>query len=140
MAAGADFRVEHNLNKTLSVPQIDKDHPAVIPATVSPAHQGDLRAGVRGVQVSAVMGPFLKRQKVGQSDLPRYLYDGFFKIVETDLFLRAGAHVPEKSPIFPDLSLTEFKGIVAVQPVCAFDLPLETPTMIIHFHPDSLHS
>ncbi len=38
-------RIEHDLDQTLAVAQVDEDHPAVIAATIHPPGNGDFAAG-----------------------------------------------------------------------------------------------
>ncbi len=134
-----DFRVENDLNKSFPVPEIDKDHPAMIPPPVGPAHQYHFLTGMGGVQITAVMGPFPNSQKIRQSFLPRYLHDGFFQVVKSDLFLGAGTHVPQEGPILIDLPFADDQGKRALQFVRPLHLTLEASAGIIHLRPDPLH-
>ena len=111
----------------------------MIPPPVGPAHQDDFLAGMGGIQIAAVMGPFQDRQKIRQSSLPRYLHDGFFQFVERDLFLGARAHVSQEGPVFIDLPFADDQDIGALQFVRPFHLALEAPGGIIHLCPDPFH-
>src|SRR4029434_2418315 len=51
----ATIRIEHYLHDSTSVAQIQKDHTAVIAATMHPAAQHDFGAHVRSVEVATVV-------------------------------------------------------------------------------------
>ncbi len=58
MPLGNQFFIEHNLGNAAAVAHIEKDQVAVIAATVNPAHEHYLLAGVGGTQFAAEMGTF----------------------------------------------------------------------------------
>ncbi len=49
------IRVEHDLQESLAIAQIDEDHPAVIATSVDPTRNRDFLAGELFVDLSAVM-------------------------------------------------------------------------------------
>jgi hypothetical protein len=48
-------RVDHHLNQTAAVTQVDEDDAAVIPAPVDPSAQGNVLTNLFAVQISAIM-------------------------------------------------------------------------------------
>src|SRR5690606_37722084 len=49
-------RVEYHLSQALTIPNVEKDHPAMIPPTVNPPAESDFLICQRFVQLAAIMG------------------------------------------------------------------------------------
>jgi hypothetical protein len=56
MNLGADLGVENHLRESFSVPQVNEDHPAVIPPSLYPPHQHHFSADIIGTEFTAGMG------------------------------------------------------------------------------------
>ena len=54
VSLGGQLRIEHNLNHTGAVPQVDEDDPAVVPAAAHPAGQGLLGVDLFYPEVAAI--------------------------------------------------------------------------------------
>jgi len=66
MGVRGDIRVEDDLHEPFTVPKIDEDDAAVIPAAVHPSHQDDLTAVLGGGHSAAVMASLFLRDEFGQ--------------------------------------------------------------------------
>ena len=58
MAIWSQFLIQDDLCDAAAVADVEEDEVAVIAATIDPAHEDDLLAGVGGAEVAAHVGAF----------------------------------------------------------------------------------